>query len=336
MYGVLGDVDAGAWRVVDVTPPIQEPVTIADAKSFARIDVDISEDDAIFASLISMAREYVENEQSRTVAPRVRKAFWQGFATSGGYYNRFIRSIGPSPWWIPTAQGIMKVRNPPLQGLMNIQYVDPSSGNLLEILPSQIVVSTGTPGKIQPAFGAVWPLPRPQIDCVQITFVAGYGLTAPFVETIGGPPSQTIMIYGQPTGGTFTLSFNGSTTSELAWNSTAAQVQVELQSLVSIGDGNVVSSGGPFPAIPIFITWAGALAGIYYQPAITITPSLTGDAAATAFAVTPPAMPHSVITAIKQIVADSYENREASQEAKLTITPTAERCLMPENWGSYC
>ena len=345
MFGVLGDLDPGAWRVVDVTPPIQEPVSIADAKAFARIE--FPDDDAIVASLIAQAREYVETALARTVAPRVRAAYYQGFATSGGYYNRFIRSIGPSPWWIPTAQGIMQIRQPPLQGLMNIQYVDPSSGNLLEISSSLVVVSTGTPGRIQPTFGAVWPLPRPQIDCVIITFVAGYGLTSPYVgnSTVddvvnyyGGPPSQTIMTYGQPTGGTFTLTFFGSTTASLAYSATAAQVQTALQALGSIGAGNVICAGGPLPTIPVFVTWASALSqGIYYQPPITITPSLTGDAAATMTVSQPPAVPHSVLTAIKQIVADSYENREASMDARpgLVVTSTAERTLMPEFWGTY-
>ncbi len=331
--GFPGDFDPGWWRVIDVTPPIREPVTISDAKAFARIEFD--DDDAIVASLISMAREYVETAIARTVAPRVRAVYFQGFMTSGGYYNRFIRAQGPNPWWLPTAQGIMQIRQPPLQGLMNVQYIDPSSGVYLEVLSSQLVISTGTPGKVMPSYGAVWPLPRPQIDAVKFTFVSGYGLTAPLVETYGGPPSQTIMIYGQPTGGTFTLSFNGSTTSSIAYNATASTVQTALEGLASVGTGKVVCSGGPFPTIPIFITWSGTLAAVYYQPPITITPSLTGDTAATAYASTPPAMPHSVITAIKQIVADSYENREASMDLRLTVTPTAERTLCPENWGTY-
>lgn len=334
--GFHGDFDPGWWRVVDITPPIQEPVTIAAAKAFARIE--FPDDDAIVARLIPMARDHVETAVARTVAARVRAVYFQGFMTSGGYLDRFIRAQGPNPWWLPTAQGIMQIRQPPLQGLMNIQYVDPSSGTLLEVLSSQIIVSTGTPGKVMPTYGAVWPLSRPQIDAVKFTFVAGYGLTESLVEIYGGPPSQTIMIYGQPTGGTFTLSFNGATTSSLNWNSTAAQAQTVLQALGTIGSGNATCSGGPFPSIPIFITWAGTLASSYYQPPITITPSLTGDVAATAYASMPPAMPQGVTTAIMQIVADSYENREASMESgrnQLVVTPTAERCLMGINWGSY-
>jgi hypothetical protein len=338
IQGFPSDADPGWWRVVDVTPPLQYPVTIAQAKQFARIE--FPDDDWIVAGLIATATEYVETASARTIAPRVRQVFFQGFLTSGGYFNRFIRSIGPNPWWLPTAQGIMQVRQPPLQGLMNIQYVDPSSGNLLEIYSNQIIISTGTPGRVMPQYGAVWPLARPQIDAVSFTFVAGYGLTLPLAGSTnstyyGGPPSQTIMTYGQPSGGTFTLGFGGVTTSALAFNSTASQIQTALQALASIGTGNVTCSGGPLPTIPIFVTWASSLATSYYQGPITITPSLTGDPAATMYANQPPAIPWSAATAIMQVVADSYENREAAMENKLTITPVAERSLMSIQWGSY-
>jgi hypothetical protein len=86
------------------------------------------------------------------------------------------------------------------------------------------------------------------------------------------------------------------------------------------------------------VTWAGTLATSYYQPAISVAPSLTGDAAATMYTSMPPSMPQGVTTAIMQIVADSYENREASMQLgsnALVVTETAKRCLMGINWGSY-
>jgi hypothetical protein len=333
IQGFASDADPGWWRVVDVTPPIQEPITIAEAKAFARIE--FADDDAIVADLISQAREYCETAIGRTIAARVRQVYFQGFLTSGGYYNRMIRSMGPNPWWLPTAQGIMQIRNPPLQGITNIQYVDPSSGLYLEIYSSQIVVSTGTPGRVMPQYGAVWPLARPQIDAVVFSFISGYGLTPPTVQTYGGPPSQTIMTYGQPTGGTFTLTFGGSVTPAIAWNATAAQVSTALESLLAVGSGGVTCLGGPLPAVPVFVTWAGPNTATYYQPPLSITPSLTGDPAATMYAAIPPAMPRSIRTAILQIVADSYENREASMDITLKITPVAERSLMPTQWGTY-
>ncbi len=60
---------------------------------------------------------------------------------------------------------------------------------------------------------------------------------------------QTVTITGAPTGGTFTLSYGGNTTSALAYNATAAAVQTALQALASIGAGNALvsgSAGGPY------------------------------------------------------------------------------------------
>jgi hypothetical protein len=51
------------------------------------------------------------------------------------------------------------------------------------------------------------------------------------------------------TGGTFTLSFGGKTTGDIAENATAAKVQEELEKLSSIGSGNVTvtgNAGGPY------------------------------------------------------------------------------------------
>jgi len=60
---------------------------------------------------------------------------------------------------------------------------------------------------------------------------------------------QSVTITGSPTGGTFTLSFGGHTTSPIAFNAAASVVQSDLIALASIGAGNVLvsgSNGGPY------------------------------------------------------------------------------------------
>jgi hypothetical protein len=73
------------------------------------------------------------------------------------------------------------------------------------------------------------------------------------------------------TSGTFTLTFNLATTSPLAYNATAAQIQTALQSLASIGAGNVAVSGAT--GGPYTITFQGALAS-------QDVPSMTADGSA--------------------------------------------------------
>lgn len=79
---------------------------------------------------------------------------------------------------------------------------------------------------------------------------------------------QTITITGTPTGGTFSLAFAGSTVAAIPYNATAAAVKAALESLNTIGAGNVAVAGGPGPGTPWVVTFQGALAGIDV-PAIT-------------------------------------------------------------------
>jgi RHS repeat-associated protein len=96
--------------------------------------------------------------------------------------------------------------------------------------------------------------------------VTSYGYTADSV--------QQVSITGSPTGGTFTLAFNGQTTAAIAYNATAATVQSAIQALSSIGSGNALVAGGS--GGPWQIRFAGTLAGAA-QPAITANGSgLTG------------------------------------------------------------
>lgn len=92
-----------------------------------------------------------------------------------------------------------------------------------------------------------------------------------------GPASeeQTLSITGAPTGGTFTLTFSGQTTSPLAYNAAAAQVQAALESLSSVGSGNVLGGGGALPGTPVTLTFRGDLAN-QPQPLIVVSASLTG------------------------------------------------------------
>ena len=65
--------------------------------------------------------------------------------------------------------------------------------------------------------------------------------------------------------GTFTLTFEGQTTGDLAFNATAEQVQTVLQELSTIGSGHATVTGGPGAGgggIPYVITFSGALANV--------------------------------------------------------------------------
>ncbi len=82
--------------------------------------------------------------------------------------------------------------------------------------------------------------------------------------------AQTVRV-NNATGGTFTLTFNGQTTSPLAFNSTAAQIVSALQALSTVGPGNATATGGPVNTANVTVTFRGSLSE-------ADQPQLTGDA----------------------------------------------------------
>lgn len=84
---------------------------------------------------------------------------------------------------------------------------------------------------------------------------------------------QTVTISGTPTGGSFTLDYNGQPTVDIAYNATASAVQTALQNLSNIGSGNVAvtgSAGGPYT-----VTFQGTLAAANVAQ-LTAANNLTG------------------------------------------------------------
>ena len=72
---------------------------------------------------------------------------------------------------------------------------------------------------------------------------------------------QTVSISGTPTGGTFTLTFEGRTTAAIAYNAAAAAVQSALLALDCFDTGDVVGSGGALPGTAVVLTFGGNYAG---------------------------------------------------------------------------
>jgi len=87
---------------------------------------------------------------------------------------------------------------------------------------------------------------------------------------------QTITITGSPTGGSFTLDFGSGTPATVAWNATAAQVQTALESLSTIGVGDVSCSGGDLPDNPVVVEFTGNLAATDVDMLTIDTSGLTG------------------------------------------------------------
>jgi hypothetical protein len=82
-------------------------------------------------------------------------------------------------------------------------------------------------------------------------------------ETTTGNPAvnevQTLTVTGTPTGGYTNISYGGSTSSQIAYDATAADVELALESMNSIPQGEATCAGGPWPGSAITVTFSGSL-----------------------------------------------------------------------------
>lgn len=100
--------------------------------------------------------------------------------------------------------------------------------------------------------------------------------------TPGTDEVQTVTVTA--TGGTFTLSFGGSTTAALAFNAAAATVRAALEALPSIGGGNVTVTGGPGGTAAYTVTFSDELGNVEQMTANGA--ALTGTAPSVTVATT--------------------------------------------------
>jgi hypothetical protein len=107
--------------------------------------------------------------------------------------------------------------------------------------------------------------------------VSGSNLMEFYGEQLGPQANevQRIAITGAPTGGGFTLTYDGETTATIAYNAAASAVQSALEALSNIVPGDVSCSGGALPSSPVDVTFGGHL-GDQDVEQMTASASLTG------------------------------------------------------------
>lgn len=101
---------------------------------------------------------------------------------------------------------------------------------------------------------------------------ANVGLWGPYAGRTS--EVQTATITGAPGGGTFTLTLNGETTGNIAFDATADTVRAALEALPSVSAGDVTvtgAAGGPYT-----ITFGGTLAGTNVAAMTASGAGLTG------------------------------------------------------------
>lgn len=132
-----------------VTGPTTWPLSVADCKQHLRIDH--SDEDTLIEGYLRAATAQAETVLDRQIMPATWRLSFHGFCG----------------WQID-------IPKPPLQSVSSITYLD-TAGTTQTLSSSLYIVDTySEPGRITPAYNAVWPSVRWQMNSVIITFVAGY------------------------------------------------------------------------------------------------------------------------------------------------------------------
>lgn len=159
-------------RLLLVTAPTLEPVTLAQARAQCR--VTHTADDDLITDMIVTARVSVESFVGRSLVHRTYDLKCDGF---------------PCEWTLPMA---------PAASVTSITYVD-SNGTTQTLASDQYVLlgGGGTPGcksgRIVPAYGVTWPSTRGTPEDVTVRFVAGYGAAASDVPSVFKSAMKTLV-----------------------------------------------------------------------------------------------------------------------------------------------
>lgn len=128
------------------------------------------------------------------------------------------------------------------------------------------------------------------INILPLTFASQPSSTGTITQVQAGSSTpvnevQTVKVNHAPTGGTYTLTFQGATTAAIAYNASAATVQTELEALanIAVGDVTVTRAGSGTIADPYIytVTFLVTYAGVDVAQ-LTSTSSLTGCGVKTA------------------------------------------------------
>jgi uncharacterized phiE125 gp8 family phage protein len=138
-----------------ITDATVEPVTLAEARLWCRIDPDNTAEDAMLQMLITSARQRAEHLTGASFIAQT--------------WERVIDAF-------PEVE--IELGNPPVISITSIKYID-EAGTEQTLNPLAYVLDKDNhPGWALPAEGYEWPTTLDTANAVRVRFVAGFGTTA--------------------------------------------------------------------------------------------------------------------------------------------------------------
>lgn len=141
------------WTGIKVsTPPATEPVTVPELKTYMSLDGTAF--DVMLSGFITACRDAIEKHSGRTFISTSYEM----------YFDRF--------------PGCIELMRPPVQSVTSIYYVNVDGVETLLASSQYRVDTVSLYPRIEPVYGATWPVTRNVSNAVKVTYLAGYGATA--------------------------------------------------------------------------------------------------------------------------------------------------------------
>lgn len=147
--------NVGRFSKVLDTAATSEPIALSEAKLFLKVDT--SDDDALIGTIISSAREYVEN--------------FTGYQLLSATYTQYLDKF-------PNKNTAIELLMNPVSAVTHVKYYD--SDNALQTWNTSNYDTDlkGKPARITLANNATFPTVYDRTNGVEIKFVAGYASTS--------------------------------------------------------------------------------------------------------------------------------------------------------------
>lgn len=156
-----------------LTPPVCEPLHVADVRQ--HVKQDITDDDNLIALYLASARAWAEDyTRKQFIAARLEYRV-DGFPNQNGYMP-YLENGGDVNW----PGNALLLPKGPLIEVESIQYLDTAGVQQTMPATDYKIDSRSEPARITPVFGKIWPIAKPEIGSVWVTYKAGFVCKAAF------------------------------------------------------------------------------------------------------------------------------------------------------------
>lgn len=158
------------------TAPAMEPVSLEELKAQLRIEPSVTDEDTWLRSLLSAAREFVENDTRRALISTQYYLYLDQFPYWGQLDRQSIERTSQAVGVF--YGGGIELRRCPVISVDALTYLDTTgTTQTLDLATKTYADIASEPGRLYPAYGVAWPISRWQANAVRVTFTAGYGST---------------------------------------------------------------------------------------------------------------------------------------------------------------